>query len=73
MQASRQALLLAALFFISLPTAMAVESIGEPQFTTDDWFEYQGYTEQLVNQLSDAWQDEENFEGITLTTREELR
>ena len=73
MQASRQALLLAALLVISLPTALAIESIGEPNYTTNDWFEYQGYTEQLVNQLSDAWQDEENFEGIALTTREELR
>ena len=73
MGTSRQALLLAALFVISLPTALAIESIGEPEYTTDDWFQYQGYTEQLVNQLSDAWQDEQNFEGITLTTREELR
>ena len=73
MRTSRQALLLAALFVISLPTALAIESIGEPEYTTDDWFQYQGYTEQLVNQLSDAWQDEQNFEGITLTTREELR
>lgn len=73
MQTSRQALLLAALFVISLPTALAIESIGEPNYTTDDWFLYQGYTEQLVNQLSDAWQDEQNFEGVTLTTREELR
>ena len=73
MGTSRQALLLAALFVISLPTALAIESIGEPEYTTDDWFQYQGYTEQLVNQLSDAWQNEQNFEGITLTTREELR
>jgi len=73
MQASRQALLLAALLVISLPTAFATESIDEPNYTTNDWFEYQGYTEQLVNQLSEAWQEEENFEGVTLTTREELR
>ena len=73
MQTSRQALLLAALLVFSLPTALAIESIGNPNYTTNDWFEYQGHTEQLVNQLSEAWQEEDDFEGVTLTTREELR
>ena len=55
------------------PVAVATEKIGEPTYTSQDWFEYEGYTEQLILQLTQEWDDDDDFEGVTLTTREELR
>ena len=73
MRTSRLTTIIASLLIIILPSSAAVESIGEPTYTTDDWFEYEGYTEQLVASLTDHWESEDDFLGVEVTAREELR
>ena len=63
----------ASLLIIFAPSSAAIESIGVPSYTTDDWFEYEGYTEQLVASLTNHWEAEDDFRGVEVTTREELR
>ena len=72
-RASRLTIIFAALLFLITPSTGAVESIGEPSYTTDDWFEYDGYTEQLVASLTEHWESEDDFLGVEVTEREELR
>ena len=72
-RASRLTIIFAALLLLITPSTGAVESIGEPSYTTDDWFEYDGYTEQLVASLTDHWESEDDFLGVEVTEREELR
>ena len=72
-RANRQAIIIAALLLIFVPSSAAVESIGEPTYTTDDWFEYEGYTEQLVASLTHTWETDDDFLGVEVTEREELK
>ena len=73
MRTSRLTTLFATLLLLSIPSACAVEKIGEPSYTTDDWFEYEGHTEQLLADLTEQWSSEEKFLGVQVTEREELR
>ncbi len=61
------------ILFIPLPHVSAIEMVSNPDYTPDDWFVYEGYSESLTAKLREQWEGEENFEGVTLNDVEELR
>ncbi len=63
----------ASLLIIFAPSSAAIESIGVPSYTTDDWFEYEGYTERLGASLTNHWDAGDGVLGVEVGTREDLR
>ncbi len=62
-----------AILLITPIPASAIQTLGEPSYTVDDWFEYDGYTESIVDQMTEQWQSLEYFNSTQITHIENLR
>jgi|GEM_PF-1083556 hypothetical protein len=64
---------IAALVLLLPTSSLAATTINDPIFNVDDWFEYEGYTDELVFSLAAQWDSDDDFEGLSVTDQNMMR